>query len=352
MTPLFQPGIKLCEQFYWRCVRPILDTHFPGVPHAAALIDSGSEVLGFDDAMSTDHVWGPRVMLFVQPANHLRFALAVKDILALRLPHEFEGYPTDFAAPGTGVRGVSCQTFWGFIAECFILDSEQPMEPVDWLTVSEQRLGTLTAGPVYFDAIGLSEARACFNYSPRDVWLYLLAAGWVRLGQEDHLMGRAGFRGDELGCAFIGARLLRDIMRLCFLMERTYAPYSKWFGTAFGQLAAALRLAPVLTGALQGQTWLQREGWLVRAYEALAARHNALGLTAPLPEAATSFFGRPFQVMGLHGFAEALLRQIHDPRVQTRARLPLIGSLDLFSDSTDLTSNPFWRPRLRRLYTD
>jgi hypothetical protein len=29
-------------------VRPLMDRHYPGLPHAAALIGPGSEVLGFD----------------------------------------------------------------------------------------------------------------------------------------------------------------------------------------------------------------------------------------------------------------------------------------------------------------
>jgi hypothetical protein len=245
---------------------------------------------------------------------------------------------------------VTCQTFRGFIADYLNFDIEQPIEPTDWLTFSEQRLLTLTAGPVFIDAIGLNDDRARFNYYPQDVWLYLMAAGWGRVGQEDHLMGRAGFAGDELGSAIIGARLVRDIMRLCFLMERTYAPYPKWFGSAFMKLPVAAALSPLLTGTLQAQTWQQRESYLVQAYEILAARHNALGLTEPMPEKAASFFSRPFQTVALHGFAEALLRKVQDPRAGIIAKLPLIGSLDLFSDNTDLHSNPFWRPRLRALY--
>ena len=64
-----------------------------------------------------------------------------------------------------------------------------------------------------------------FKYYPRDVWLYLMASGWNRIGQEEHLMGRAGLAGDEIGSALIGSRLVRDLMRLCFLMEQQYAPY-------------------------------------------------------------------------------------------------------------------------------
>ena len=72
MTEQFQPGAKLCERFYWECVRPILDTAFPQLPHAAGLLDSGSEVLGFDDLTSTDHHWGPRVLLFFRPGDYAR----------------------------------------------------------------------------------------------------------------------------------------------------------------------------------------------------------------------------------------------------------------------------------------
>ncbi len=353
MTLPFQPGAKLCEQFYWRSVRPILDTRFPALAHAAALLDSGSEVLGFDDAMSTDHDWGPRVMLFLNQDDHQRHAQAIQAALAQQLPEEFEGYATRFAEPEPGgplnLR-VPCQTFRGFIAGYLNFDIEQPLEPADWLTFSEQPLLTLTTGPVFYDAVGLNDARAPFNYYPQDVWLYLLAAGWSRVAQEDHLMGRAGFAGDELGSALIGARLVRDVMRLCFLMERTYAPYPKWFGSAFRRLAVAPSLTPLLTGAVQATTWQEREGYLVPAYEILAARHNALGLTEPMPEKAASFFSRPFQVVALNGFVEALLRKVQDPRVQAIARLPLIGSLDLFSDNTDLHSNPLWRTRLRDLF--
>jgi hypothetical protein len=367
LTPHFQPGAKLSEQFYWRCVRPILDAQFPGLPHAAALLDSGSEVLGYDDAMSTDHNWGPRVILFLNQGELVRQAQAVHEALAQQLPREFQGYPTNFTDPDPNDNGtqllahqaqgpinhrVPCLTFQGFITEHLNFDIEQPIEPADWLTFSEQRLLTLTAGPVFYDAIGLNDARARFDYYPRDVWLYLLAAAWTRLGQEDHLMGRAGFAGDELGSALIGARLVRDVMRLCFLMERAYAPYPKWFGSAFQRLPPASSLSPFLTGALRAFSWQERGSYLVPAYEILAARHNALGLTEPLPEKAAPFFSRPFPVVSLHGHVEALLRQIQDPRVQAIAKLPMIGSLDLFSDNTDLTSNPFWRTRLLELYRD
>ena len=163
-------------------------------------------------------------------------------------------------------------------------------------------------------------------------------------------MGRAGLVGDEIGSALIGSRLVRDIMRLSFLMERVYAPYAKWFGTAFKQLKCAAVLWPILLGALRAETWQIRERHLVEAYEHIAVLHNALQLTEPLPEQAVSFHGRPFQVISLHRFTEALLDQIRDPVVKGIAQRSPIGSIDQFSDSTDLVSDPSWRPTLRQLY--
>jgi hypothetical protein len=78
--------------------------------------------------------------------------------------------------------------------------------------------------------------------------------------------------------------------------------------------------------------------------------HNALQLTEPLPEQAVSFHGRPFQVIGLHRFTDALLNQIRDPVVKRIAERSPIGGIDQFSDSTDLVSDPSWRPVLRQLY--
>jgi hypothetical protein len=371
MSAATTPGLKLAEAFYWEAVRPVLEAAFPGLPHAAALIGPGSEVLGYDDAMSTDHHFGPRVMLFLRPADHPRVAGALVAVLAQRLPHTFHGYSTNFSAPDPADNGVQhlqpvadgpvnhrveVLTAPAFLGDYLGIDLEAPLTPADWLTLPQQKLRTVVGGAVYHDAVGLGEVglgevRQRLAWYPHDLWLYLLAAGWARIGQEEHLMGRAGLVGDEAGSALIGARLVRDVMRLCFLMERAYAPYPKWFGTAFRDLACGPALLPTLEEALHARTWRARETHLAVAYTALARMHNALGVTPPLPEQPRQFFGRPFQVMALHGFADALLAAITDPVVRAIAQRPPIGGIDLLSDNTDLLENPRWRPALRALYS-
>ena len=116
-------------------------------------------------------------------------------------------------------------------------DPADPLSVADWLSFPSQQLLSVTAGPVHHDGVGeLTRLRERLAWYPPDLWRYLLAAGWSRLGEEERLMGRAGHAGDELGSAVIGGRLTRDLMVLGFLLERRYAPYPKWFGTAFERL--------------------------------------------------------------------------------------------------------------------
>jgi hypothetical protein len=242
---------------------------------------------------------------------------------------------------------VETLTLRQFFKHALDFDLDTDIEPADWLTFPQQRLLGITRGEVYHDDIGLEAARARFVFYPRDVWLYMLASGWARIGQEEPFVGRTGSVGDDVGSQVLAARLCRDVMQLAFLMERQYAPYSKWFGTAFSRLDSAPRLLPLLRGAMLGQDWHERESHLSQAYETLAQMHNALNITEPLPEQVSPFFGRPFQVIHGERFADALQAAIRDDMVR---RLPLIGSIDQFSDSTDLLENIGLRQALKRLY--
>ena len=362
----FVPGLELSRRFYWEAVRPALDRSLPGLPHAAALLGSGSETLGFDDEMSTDHSWGPRLQLFLRRQDREALAAKIDETLRRELPHRFLGYPTNFTEPdptddGTRLMRVTesgpvnhlveMLTISGFFRSYLNFDVDRTVGPADWLTFPQQKLRSISAGGIFHDDIGLDGVRARFAWYPPDLWRYLLAAGWARIGQEEHLMGRAGLVGDELGSAPIASRLVRDLMRLCFLMERRYAPYAKWFGTAFSQLDSAAHLTDILLAVQRAHTWQERDRWLGESYHVAAAHHNRLALTETMPERTRAFFGRPFRVIALHGFADALLRSISDPDVAQLAQRRPIGSIDQFSDSTDLLEATELRPALRALYT-
>jgi hypothetical protein len=352
-VPEFIPGLELNRLFFHEVVRPILARYDSALPYAAARLGWGSEVLGYDTEMSTDHNWGPMLSLFL-PEDRVDQAGAIRQALSAELPATFRGFPVFFAqsdGPYPVEHWVFPVTLKSFVEERLGVDPARPLTVADWLTFPSQRLLEITAGAVYHDGPGeLTALRQRFAFYPHDVWLYLMAAGWQRIGQEEHLMPRAGIAGDELGSALIGSRLVRDVMLLGFLLERKYAPYPKWFGTAFARLACAPDLSPLLWRAQQAPTWQERNQALVTACERLLAIHNELGITDPLPVQATPFHGRPFRVIQGESLVTAFRDRVSDPAVLTLFARGVLGGIDQISDNTNLLSDPDrWR-LLRGLY--
>jgi hypothetical protein len=139
-------------------------------------------------------------------------------------------------------------------------------------------------------------------------------------------------------------------MQLVFLMEKRYAPYAKWYATAFARLQRGPHLIPILRRVQMGETWQQREAALVDAYEVLNEMHNALGLTPVIQPAVEQFHGRPFRVTNAWRYSEALFALIQDEQVKAIAQKPLIGSIDQYSDNTDLRERSRYQAVLRQLY--
>ncbi|MEU9955084.1 DUF4037 domain-containing protein [Streptomyces sp. NPDC050982] len=348
--PSFIPGLELSRHFYFEAVRPVLDAVVPGTAHSAARLGSGSEVLGFDTARSADHEWGPRLQLFLDPQDVTRHGARIIALLSERLPKTFRGYPTHFAPagdPGIGVmeatdgpvhHRVEVTDLGAWFTAQLGFDPRGDVTPADWLATPTQLLAEVTGGAVFHDGLSeLAPARAALDWYPHDLWLYLLACQWQRISQEEAFVGRCGEVGDELGSAVVAGRLVRDVMRLCLLMDRRYPPYSKWLGSAFARTHQAASLTPVLTAALAAADWHIREQHLTRAYRAIAVMHNQLGLTDPVDPSTRPYHDRPFQVLHAERFTEALIARISDPAIRS---LPTIGTVDQFIDSTDVLSHP------------
>jgi hypothetical protein len=96
--PQFIPGLQLNRLFYREVVAPILASAFPDLRYSAALIGYGSDVLGFDSERSTDHEWGPRLVVFLAENDREALGGSINEVLSTRLPAEFRGYPTNFTA--------------------------------------------------------------------------------------------------------------------------------------------------------------------------------------------------------------------------------------------------------------
>ncbi len=287
----------------------------------------------------------------------------IDQTLSEQLPLTFLGYPVNFSVPDMADGGTQImQAVDAGPVRCLIeitpLDvwfrrylgvaPDAELAALDWLVLPQQQLLEITAGEVFHDGLeALEPARTRFTWFPHDVWLYRMRAQWSRIGQEEAFVGRSGQAGDDLGSRIVATRLVRDLMRLAFLQERRYAPYSKWLGTAFSRLSCAPQLTPLFETTLTASHWQARQQPLAQAYEILATMHNDLGVTPSVDPAVRPFFNRPFTVLFADRFANALRDAITD---ETLHGLPPIGGVDQFVDCGNLTDEPEMVARMRTVY--
>jgi len=357
----FVKGIMLAEQLYHEGVKPVMAQHFPDLRYSAGRLGQGSDTLGYDTPLSMDHGWGPTVEVYLSAKDYARYAGQIAEVMSHELPREIAGVPTHFdstshetgrpvpAGGGPIEHRVNCIDVDTLVVSHRAFNPNRGITALDWVTLPQQTLRRIRSGRVFHDGLSeLEPMRERLHFYPDEIWYYLLSALWEHIGQECPFMGRCGDVGDELGSRILAARLVHSIMDLCFLMERQYAPYSKWFGTAFAELRCAADLTPVLQGALGVQTWQEREKLLSQAYEYLAQMHNALGITEPVPTEVEPFFDRPYLVPGKCNPSGAIYEKITDEEVK---RLPrFVGSVDQLTDVVCVRDWPDRRAGLVALY--
>jgi hypothetical protein len=214
---------------------------------------------------------------------------------------------------------------------------------MDWLFTPAQRLLELTAGEVFEDPAGLlTPLRATLSWYPHDVWLFAIARQWRRIAQEESFAGRCAEAADDAGWRTCVARMVRELMRLCFLLERRYAPYAKWLSAAFARLECGRELTPALEDAMESATYDECEASLAWAFEYVGALHNALAVTPPVEPRIRAYHDRPYRVPGADRFAAATLDAL-DPAFRARhEHIP--GTIDQIVDNTDVLTRPAaWR---------
>lgn len=345
----FIKGIELCEAFFHDLAKPILDANFPNLQYSAGLIGYGSDVLGYDDAVSTDHMWGPRFYLFLEQEDIEKKEL-IFSCFSENLPYTYKGYSVNFTVPDPNDGGVQhpafisegkvnplifIYTFSDFLEEQLGTADLGHISPLQWLAFSEHRLLSLVSGRFFVDRLKCAEIISKIKFYPQDVKTYLIASNWEIISSEQAFMKRCGACGDEIGSRVICARIAERLMRLVFLYQDTYAPYSKWFGTAFSKLNIDAKIKETIQSALSTDDLTERENKLIEAQALVADMHNASKLTDFVEYQIESYFGRDIKVIYAEKFAESAVKKLKGTAFQNIPRIGTfseIGGLSEFSD--------------------
>lgn len=205
----FIKGLELCRGFFADAAKPILDEYFPDLCYSAGLIGYGSDVLGYDDPVSRDHMWGPRFYMFVDTADLVRKD-EIFTAFARHLPYEYKGYSVNFTEPDPNDNGVQhpkpitsgpvnplifLQTFDEFLTDELGTSDLDALTAADWLTISEHRFLSLTVGMFFEDGLGLRKRLDSIRYYPENVRRYRrveLGHHRVGAGVREAMCGRRG----------------------------------------------------------------------------------------------------------------------------------------------------------------
>ncbi|MGE5540683.1 MAG: DUF4037 domain-containing protein [Bacillota bacterium] len=342
--PRFIKGLDLNREFYFEVVEPLMREEFPDLQYSAGLIGHGSDVLGFDSPTSKDHDWGPHLSLVFSDVDFVTYRDPVDQMLRNRLPPSYKGFPTNFVEgdryrkhiPRLKKRGPMDHLFGFWTIRSYFqhylgFDIDRKPTYQDWLLFPQQALIEITAGQLFRDDLDFEEVRSRFHYYPDDIWRYMLRVQWGKILDELQMQARSAKENDALGAQVITARTVQKMMFLNFLMEKRYAPYSKWFGVAFREwLRAGSTMIPIYTGILNEKNWRKRQRRLANAYVKLGEMHNRLGITKPLSTKIVDFYGRGIPIIDMWQYVDELERSIRNEKLRTM-RFPL-GGIDQFID--------------------
>ena len=262
-------GLALAEALYRDKVRDLLAEEFPEYEGriAVGLAGPGSECFGYDDDISRDHDFAPRLCLWLTDAD----ARAV----GARLLARYEAWTAEYAPVTDMARDRSGPIATSDYYRRFTGCPGVPPDNIAWLRVPEHLLAAATNGAVFRDDLGeFSEVRAALlaGYPP-DGRRKRLAARLFTMGQAgQYNLPRCLKRGDAVAARFAETEFLRAAFEAICLLNGRYAPYYKWLYRAASELplcAGAVADAKALLQTPDAQKTAQVERVCVAVAEEL-----------------------------------------------------------------------------------
>lgn len=234
-------GLELSRRYYEDICRPAVEQYLPAhiEKMAFGLVGDGSECYGFDDEISRDHDFGPRIMIWISSRDYTDFGIKLQEIIR-NLPRKFLGFDgVNTSQYGKGREGVF--TISGFYKKFTGLD-HPPSTIHDWRLIPESNLSLATNGEVFSDPSGefTGYRNVLLAGYPEDLRLKMMAARCMKIAQSGQYNYERSVRRKEYVAAQMAlAEFTDSAASMIYLMNRGYKPFYKW-------LHRGLRDLPVL----------------------------------------------------------------------------------------------------------
>ena len=225
-------GLELSRLYYEQFGKKMIEEQFGEYADriTVGLAGEGSECLGFDDEISTDHDFEPGFCMWIDEADERIFGFKLERAYA-RLPKEFMGYSRQILAPAGGRRkGVLvsenfCERFLGTEGV------SRPLTLTEWMRLPSEALAAFSSGEIFKEGNNkFSSARKeILKGYPLDVKKKKLASALSFIAQSGcYNYKRCLEHGENGGAQLAIFEFIDNATKAIYILNDKYRPFYKW----------------------------------------------------------------------------------------------------------------------------
>ena len=251
-------GLELSRRYYEDICRPAVEKYLPLhiEKMAFGLVGDGSECYGYDDEISRDHDFGPRIMIWLTSSDYSAFGIRLQELLH-KLPKNFLGFDgvntSQYGRDRDGVFEIN-----RFYKRFTGLD-HPPSTIHEWRLIPEVNLSLATNGEVFCDPAGefTGYRNALLAGYPEDLRLKMMAARCMKIAQSGQYNYPRSIKRKEFVAAQMAlAEFMDSVISMIYLMNKRYKPFYKWMHRGLKDLPVLGKEAYQLLEALSTSTCL------------------------------------------------------------------------------------------------
>lgn len=252
-------NLESCRTFYETYGASMIREKFPEYEQrvAVGLVGEGSDCFGYDDEISKDHDYGIGFCMWLLPEDYQKIARPLQEEYE-RLIEKYgtQGSADLFISQRRGVfiiqefyenllgmklswkenhnRNVGGDAGWNSDQNLSLDDKDR-----NWEWLPEEKLAAVTNGEVFRDDAGYFTAirKMFLSYYSDEIRKRRLAVKLHEFSQyAQSNYSRMMARKDYVTAGICIAEGMKSAMEICYLLNKTYAPYYKWMRKGMEQL--------------------------------------------------------------------------------------------------------------------